>query len=213
MRRAASRADRAARPAAWWRRTISTFRRRSSTRINIPGFSVAPGTATNSYWDTQTTGQDTSAGGSPMTSAQLSSGLPPGFDPAVWRSASGNYPFLTGQPDPLPVPGEPVPRNSPPACTTSQGPGCPQPQPRPEVGQHRAAVTGERRRKPGQPDSAGSAEGAGSDQHAKQRRNRQRLRRLGRLRQGQCRWKRRRARRPISCRRPASARCRAACRR
>ena len=49
--------------------------------LNIPGFAVTPGTATNSYWDTQTTGQDQSAGGSPMTTAQLSSGLPSGFDP------------------------------------------------------------------------------------------------------------------------------------
>ena len=153
--------------------------------INIPEFSVAPGTATNSYWDTQTTGQDTSAGGSPMTSAQLGSGLPPGFDPAVWRSASGSYPFLTGQPDPLPVPGEPVPRKSPPACTTGQGPGCPATAAAAGSGQHRASC---HRRTSSQAWSTstpqGSAEGAGSDQHAKQRRNRQRLRRLGRLRQG-----------------------------
>ena len=41
----------------------------------------------------------------------MSSGLPSGFDPTAWSSNSGNYPFLTGQPDPLPVPGPPAPRN------------------------------------------------------------------------------------------------------
>jgi filamentous hemagglutinin family protein len=42
------------------------------------------GTITNSYWNTETSGQSSSAGGTGMTSVQLASGLPPGFDPNVW---------------------------------------------------------------------------------------------------------------------------------
>src|SRR5262249_5932763 len=62
----------------------------------VPSFSVfTPGTATNSYWDTTTTGQGQSAGGTPMTSAQLSSGtLPGGYDPGVWNANSGFYPCV-----------------------------------------------------------------------------------------------------------------------
>jgi hypothetical protein len=42
------------------------------------------GAITNSYWNTQTSGQSSSAGGTGMTSQQLAAGLPPGFDPNVW---------------------------------------------------------------------------------------------------------------------------------
>jgi hypothetical protein len=42
------------------------------------------GAITQSYWNTQTSGQPSSAGGTGMTSAQLAAGLPAGFDPAVW---------------------------------------------------------------------------------------------------------------------------------
>ncbi len=42
------------------------------------------GAITQSYWNTQTSGQSSSAGGTGMTSAQLAASLPPGFDPAVW---------------------------------------------------------------------------------------------------------------------------------
>jgi filamentous hemagglutinin family protein len=36
-----------------------------------PGFTPPPGTVTNSYWDTQTTGQNTSAAGTGLTTAQM----------------------------------------------------------------------------------------------------------------------------------------------
>jgi len=42
------------------------------------------GAITNSYWNTETSGQASSAGGTGMTSKQLAQGLPGGFDPAVW---------------------------------------------------------------------------------------------------------------------------------
>jgi filamentous hemagglutinin family protein len=42
------------------------------------------GAVTNSYWNTETSGQPSSAGGTGMTSRQLAAGLPTGFDPAVW---------------------------------------------------------------------------------------------------------------------------------
>ena len=74
------------------------------------GLSTAPGTATNSYWDTQTTGQSTSAGGTPQTTAQLTTGVPSGFSQQTWSGGAGaNYPILIGQPNPLPVPGPAVP--------------------------------------------------------------------------------------------------------
>ena len=40
------------------------------------------GTATNSYWDMQTTAVTTSAGGTGMNTAVLAGGVPAGFDPA-----------------------------------------------------------------------------------------------------------------------------------
>ena len=57
------------------------------TNIGLP-----PGTATSAFWDMQTTGQITSAGGVGMNSAVLAGGLPAGFDPAVW--SHGSYPYL-----------------------------------------------------------------------------------------------------------------------
>ncbi len=56
------------------------------------------GTVTNAYWDRQTTGQETSAGGTAFDSKELANGLPPGFDPTVWSSGNGSYPFLTFNP-------------------------------------------------------------------------------------------------------------------
>jgi filamentous hemagglutinin family protein len=53
----------------------------SLTQVSLK---AGAGAITNSYWNTQTSGQQTSAGGTGMTSQQLASGLPPGFDPAVW---------------------------------------------------------------------------------------------------------------------------------
>ena len=52
---------------------------------------------TSSYWDTQTTGQSTSAGGAPATTQYLTSGsLPTGFDPGIWSATAGQYPTLKG---------------------------------------------------------------------------------------------------------------------
>lgn len=54
-------------------------------------------TVTNSYWDTQTTGQAASAGGLGLgqTTAQLQGALPAGFGGAVWgRQAADTYPYL-----------------------------------------------------------------------------------------------------------------------
>ncbi|MEN7538773.1 filamentous hemagglutinin N-terminal domain-containing protein, partial [Aurantiacibacter flavus] len=51
----------------------------------------------NSYWDSETTGQTTSAGGSTaLTTAQFQSGsLPSGFDGSTWATGSGLYPYLS----------------------------------------------------------------------------------------------------------------------
>jgi GH25 family lysozyme M1 (1,4-beta-N-acetylmuramidase) len=65
----------------------------------LVGFSYF-GNVSSSYWDTQTTGQTTSAGGSPITDAALKSGLPSGFDPTVWGSnlsINSGYPYLFWQ--------------------------------------------------------------------------------------------------------------------
>src|SRR5205085_1460624 len=84
------------------------------------GFGAGSGTVTNSYWDTQGTGQTTSDGGTGQSTAQLISGLPAGFDPSVWSVKSGqSYPFLQ---DPAP---NPVPTVTPPPAPA------PQPQPLP----------------------------------------------------------------------------------
>jgi hypothetical protein len=61
------------------------------------------GTVTASYWDTQTSGQTTSAGGTGLTTAQLKSGLPAGFSSTVWginRRINGGYPYLLALPPP-----------------------------------------------------------------------------------------------------------------
>jgi filamentous hemagglutinin family protein len=52
------------------------------------------GAVLNSYWDTQTTGQPSSAGGTGLTTAQLQGALPSGFT-APWATGAGLYPFLT----------------------------------------------------------------------------------------------------------------------
>ena len=48
---------------------------------------------TTSYWDTVTSGKSTSNGGTGQTTTQLKTGLPVGFDPAIW-SINGGYPYL-----------------------------------------------------------------------------------------------------------------------
>ena len=60
----------------------------------------------NSYWDTQTTGQTTSAnGGSGRTTAQLQSALPSGFDTAIWGGGGGLYPYMKAFGVPKPITG------------------------------------------------------------------------------------------------------------
>lgn len=54
----------------------------------------APISVTQSYWDTQTSGRTTSAGGTGQSTAQLQGTLPAGFDGAVWRTQANAYPFL-----------------------------------------------------------------------------------------------------------------------
>jgi filamentous hemagglutinin family protein len=73
-----------------------------------PAFSTTPGTATNSYWDTQTTGQSASAGGTPLTTAQLIAANPTGFDSSAWTTGGGNYPCLNGICAPAPKPEQPA---------------------------------------------------------------------------------------------------------
>ena len=74
-----------------------------------PSLNLPAGTATNSYWDMQTTAQTTSAGGTGMNTAVLSGGLPPGFSDLVWDHHS--YPFLVNiaaDPPQNTTPGPPV---------------------------------------------------------------------------------------------------------
>ena len=66
-----------------------------------------PTAATNAYWNTDTTGQTSSAGGTGLTTAQFMAGLPSGFDSTVWGtnpSINNGYPYLLANPlPPLPV--------------------------------------------------------------------------------------------------------------
>ena len=63
-------------------------------------FAVLGGTAavSNSYWDTQTSGRATSAGGTGLTTAQLQAALPSGWDTNVWSIVAGqSYPYFLWQ--------------------------------------------------------------------------------------------------------------------
>jgi hypothetical protein len=77
------------------------------------GYDDSPGLMTDAYWDFDTSGiSDPSQGaGSPpndpgitgLTDAQLKSGLPAGFDPAIWgqkASINNGYPYLLANPPP-----------------------------------------------------------------------------------------------------------------
>ena len=56
------------------------------------------GVLTNGYWDTQTSGYATSSGGIGLTTTQLQSQLPTGFDPSVWSQVAGSsFPYFTWQ--------------------------------------------------------------------------------------------------------------------
>ena len=66
----------------------------------LVGRNGSAGIVTSSYWDTQATGQNASAGGTGQTTAQLKSALPTGFDPTVWASSpnvNSGYPNLLWQ--------------------------------------------------------------------------------------------------------------------
>jgi filamentous hemagglutinin family protein len=57
------------------------------------------GSLASGYWNTQTTGQGAgvgagSSGGTGLTAAQLQGALPSGFDPTVWGTGPGLYPYL-----------------------------------------------------------------------------------------------------------------------
>ena len=53
------------------------------------------GTVTNSYWDTNTSGQGTSAAGTGLTTATLQGALQTGFSGSVWGLITGvSYPYL-----------------------------------------------------------------------------------------------------------------------
>ncbi|MGD0192496.1 MAG: GLUG motif-containing protein [Rhizomicrobium sp.] len=65
--------------------------------------------ATDDYWDTTTSGTDYGVGGgnieglTGLTSKQLQSGLPTGFDPTIWAESSkinGGFPYLIANPPP-----------------------------------------------------------------------------------------------------------------
>jgi hypothetical protein len=60
-------------------------------------FNSGPGTVSNSYYDTQTTGQQNSAGGTGLSTAQLANGLPSGFTNPYFAPGS-DYPTLPGLP-------------------------------------------------------------------------------------------------------------------
>lgn len=68
-----------------------------------------PGDNTNDYWDTTTSGQANGVGHGAadgitgLTSAELQSGLPSGFDPSIWAQEPGinnGFPYLIANPPP-----------------------------------------------------------------------------------------------------------------
>lgn len=66
----------------------------------INRFGFGGGSANNVYWDTDTSGTTISAGGNGLTTTQLKTSLPPGFDPTVWAIdpvVNDGYPYLRWQ--------------------------------------------------------------------------------------------------------------------
>jgi hypothetical protein len=71
---------------------------------------VVPSNLTNDYWDTTTSGttygecNDLNVSGlTGLTTAQLQSGLPSGFNPSIWAESSkinGGFPYLSNNPPP-----------------------------------------------------------------------------------------------------------------
>jgi filamentous hemagglutinin family protein len=73
------------------------------------------GTVTSSYWDTQISGQSTSAVGTGLTTVQFQAGLPAGFDATVWGSnlrINLGYPLLLWELAST-APGQPSQPNNP----------------------------------------------------------------------------------------------------
>jgi hypothetical protein len=65
---------------------------------NDPNPNDPPTVVSDSYWDTQTSGLSSSAGGAGRTTAQLESGLPKGFSHSQWKIAAGqSLPYLFWQ--------------------------------------------------------------------------------------------------------------------
>jgi filamentous hemagglutinin family protein len=89
------------------------------------------GTVTLSYWDTQSSGQSASDGGTGLTTAQFVSSLPSGFDATMWGSNAGindGFPFLLWQtPSDIPPPTSPLPPPPAPPLPTSPSPLPPAP--------------------------------------------------------------------------------------
>jgi filamentous hemagglutinin family protein len=80
------------------------------------------GAVTNSFWNTETSGQSSSAGGTGMTSRQLASGLPTGFDPAVWTILPDpSFPYFPWSPI-IPTVVLPPVNNPPPPSTPNTPP-------------------------------------------------------------------------------------------
>jgi hypothetical protein len=92
--------------------------------INDPGIGPTlsgTGVATNSYWNSQTTGVATSAGGTARTTNELIATLPPGFGPAWAVEPNPTYPNFPWLPfNPIPIVPEPVPDVQPPAPAQPQ---------------------------------------------------------------------------------------------
>jgi hypothetical protein len=63
---------------------------------HVGGLTGSSGNIVDSYWDTETSGQATSYGGSPRTTAQLQHALQPGFVATRWAiTPDVSYPYLT----------------------------------------------------------------------------------------------------------------------
>lgn len=75
----------------------------------LVGGNLAGNTVNNSYWNTETTGQTTSAvGGTGLTTAQLGTGLPAGFSSAIWGNAGNkSFPYLLANPGPVSLVADP----------------------------------------------------------------------------------------------------------
>jgi filamentous hemagglutinin family protein len=87
------------------------------------------GTTTSSYWDTQTSGQSSSAGGTGLTTAQLVKGLPAGFDPAAWTILPDpSFPYFPWAPVST-IPNVVLPNPTPTSTLTAPPPPNPNSQP------------------------------------------------------------------------------------